>query len=204
MSNTQANHNIETVATQTTLSSCKTSKDVTEQEVTKTHGKTRADYISDIFSTLPLVEGFPLTSEQLWDYFNKACNNPDINCRKLSTKKDKIADNGPKRISGYNLFTKEFTDEVPSGVKRITHTSQVWKALSKEEQDSFNDRALKLNEANGIEAKKQVLTYEQRINEWEIVWKQWFSQPESSRGPEPLMPKKAVRKRKQSQISTNP
>ncbi|MBV20238.1 MAG: hypothetical protein CL870_03965 [Cytophagia bacterium] len=200
MSNTQANQFNETVATQTVASSCKISKDITEEESTKTHGKTRTDYISDIFSTLPLVEGFPLTSDQLWEYFNKACDNPHINCRKLSSKKDKVADNGPKRISGYNLFTREFTGEVPQGIKRITHTSKVWKSLSKEKQDSFNSRALEVNQTNGIEPKKQVITYEQRINEWEIIWKQWFAEPESSRGPEPIMPKKAVRKRKQEQV----
>lgn len=32
-------------------------------------------YISELFNTLPLLEGFPLTTKQLWEYFNTLRNN---------------------------------------------------------------------------------------------------------------------------------
>ena len=194
--------NIETMTS--TIANNTPVKTLTVKTTEKTAAKTRGQHIDDLFNALPQVEGFPLTSEQLWDYFNKACKNPDISCRKISTKKDKSADDsGPKRISGYNLFTKEYSGEVPEGTKRITHTSSVWKALTAEERTAFNERATKENEVNGIQAKKPALTYEQRLAEWEPMWKQWHSEPESTRGPEPPMPKKATRKRKVSTPDTS-
>ena len=40
--------------------------------------KNRTSHITEAFEALPQVEGFPLTTEQLWEYFNKAAKDKDI------------------------------------------------------------------------------------------------------------------------------
>jgi len=167
------------------------------KEVTKTStAKNRTAQITELFNALPLVEGFPLSTEQMWVYFNKACQNKDIKLRKLTTKSvAKSAEEGPKRLSGYNIFTRDFKGEIPEGVKMMTHKAAQWKALTEEEQKTFNDKARTENEANGLQAKSKKPTLEERQAEWEIQWKQWMNQDEATRGPEPERPKKATRKK---------
>ena len=158
--------------------------------------KNRTAQITELFDALPSVEGFPLTTEQLWEYFNKACSNKDIKLRKLTVKKDDKppTDKGPKRLTGYNIFTRDFKDTIPDGVKIMTHKAQLWKNLSKEEQAPYNLKALKENEANGITPKIKTPTFEERCAIWETNWKQWFSSDPATRGPEPEMPKKISKK----------
>ena len=51
--------------------------------------KNRTSHITEAFEALPQVEGFPLTTEQLWEYFNKAAKDKDIKIRKLTVKGEK-------------------------------------------------------------------------------------------------------------------
>jgi len=174
-----------------------------EKNSKQTPAKNRTSHITEAFEALPLVEGFPLTTEQLWEYFNKACKNKDIKIRKLSVKGEgkKSAEDGPKRISGYNLFTKEFSGEIPEGAVAMTHKAASWQALSNEKKKEFNDRATAENLANGIEPKAKKVTYEQLTeNYWDELEK-WASEDPSTRGPKPERPEKKTRKKKKDTSS---
>ena len=160
----------------------------------KTSGKTREAYIEELFTALPLVEGFPLTNTELWSFFEKAVKDPKIPCRKFSVKKDQKEKTEPKRISGYNLFIKEWSGEVPKDVKKITHTSGLWKKLSKEEQTAFNDRASKENEANGIMKKEKKMTkdeqYQSEIDDYCLLLQDWTAK--GRKEPMPVHPRSKV------------
>jgi hypothetical protein len=159
-----------------------------------TQAKNRTSYLTETFEALPLVEGFPLTTEQLWEYFNKACKNKDIKIRKLSEKKDKkSAEEGPKRLSGYNIFTKEFTGEIPEGVGVMTHKAATWKALSEEEKDKFNERATQENKSNGYEPKAKKLTHDQLLEAYWDKLEKWVTEDPETRGEKPERPEKKKR-----------
>ena len=161
---------------------------------TSAPAKNRASYIKEAFEALPLVEGFPLTTEQLWEYFNKAAKSKDIKIRKLSEKNsEKTAEKGPKRISGYNIFTKEFTGDIPEGVQGMTHKAAVWKALSEEEKAKFNERATETNKSNGYEPKAKKLTYDQLIEAYWDKLEKWAQEDPETRGEKPERPEKKKR-----------
>ena len=160
--------------------------------------KNRASYIKEAFEALPLVEGFPLTTDQLWEYFNKATKSKDIKIRKLSEKNSekKTAESGPKRISGYNIFTKEFTGEIPEGVGVMTHKAAAWKALPQEEKDKFNERATETNKSNGYEPKAKKLTHDQLLEEYWDKLEKWVIENPETRGEKPERPEKKKRAKK--------
>ena len=164
---------------------------------TSAPAKNRASYIKEAFEALPLVEGFPLTTEQLWEYFNKAAKSKDIKIRKLSEKNSekKTAESGPKRLSGYNIFTKEFTGDIPDGVQGMTHKAAVWKALSKEEKDKFNERATETNKSNGYEPKAKKLTHDQLLEAYWDKLEKWVTEDPETRGEKPERPEKKKRGR---------
>ena len=166
---------------------------VTIEPVKRVQGpaKNRTSYLTEAFEALPMVEGFPLTTAQLWEYFNKACKSKDIKIRKLSEKREqKLAEEGPKRLSGYNIFTREFTGEVPEGTGMMTHKAAVWKALSKEEKAKFNERATQENKSNGIEPKAKKLTHNQLCEQWYAKMEIWVQEDPDTRGPKPERPEK--------------
>ena len=166
--------------------------------------KNRTSHITEAFEALPLVEGFPLTTEQLWEYFNKACKDKDIKIRKLSVKGEKkSAEEGPKRITGYNLFTKEFSGEIPDGTVAMTHKAAAWKALSDEKKKEFNERATAENLANGIPPKAKKLTYEQLTESYWDELEKWASEDPNTRGPKPERPEKKTRKKKKEDTSSD-
>ena len=169
---------------------------------TSAPAKNRASYIKEAFEALPLVEGFPLTTEQLWEYFNKAAKSKDIKIRKLSEKhSEKTAESGPKRLSGYNIFTKEFTGETPEGVGVMTHKAAAWKALPQEEKDKFNKRATETNKSNGYEPKAKKLTHEQLLEAYWDKLEKWVTEDPETRGEKPERPEKKKRAR---QTNTSP
>ena len=156
--------------------------------------KNRASYIKEAFEALPLVEGFPLTTEQLWEYFDKAAKSKDIKIRKLSEKKEeKTAESGPKRLSGYNIFTKEFTGETPEGVGVMTHKAAAWKALPQEEKDKFNQRATETNKSNGYEPKAKKFTHDQLLEAYWDKLEKWVTEDPETRGDKPERPEKKKR-----------
>jgi hypothetical protein len=165
--------------------------------------KNRTSHITEAFEALPLVEGFPLTTEQLWEYFNKAAKSKDIKIRKLSVKGEgkKSAENGPKRLTGYNLFTKEFSCEIPDGIGVMTHKASIWKVLSDEKKKEFNERATAENLANGIEPTVKKITYEQLQETYWDELEKWASEDSSTRGPKPERPEKKTRKKKKDTSS---
>lgn len=164
---------------------------------TSAPAKNRASYIKEAFEALPLVEGFPLTTEQLWEFFNKAAKSKDIKIRKLTEKNsEKTAESGPKRLSGYNIFTKEFTGDIPEGVQGMTHKAAVWKALSKEEKDKFNQRATETNKSNGYEPKAKKLTHEQLLDAYWDKLEKWVTEDPETRGEKPERPEKKKRAKK--------
>ena len=160
--------------------------------------KNRASYIKEAFEALPLVEGFPLTTEQLWEYFDKAAKSKDIKIRKLSEKKDekKTAESGPKRLSGYNIFTKEFTGETPEGVGVMTHKAAAWKALPQEEKDKFNKRATEKNNSNGYAPKSKKISHEQLLEAYWTKLENWCLEDPETRGEKPERPEKKKRAKK--------
>ena len=163
---------------------------------TSAPAKNRASYIKDAFEALPLVEGFPLTTDQLWEYFDKAVKSKDIKIRKLSKKNsEKTAESGPKRLSGYNIFTKEFTGETPEGVGVMTHKAAAWKALPQEEKDKFNERATEQNKSNGYEPKAKKLTHEQLLEAYWDKLEKWVTEDPETRGEKPERPEKKKRGR---------
>ena len=166
--------------------------------------KNRTSHITEAFEALPQVEGFPLTTEQLWEYFNKAAKDKDIKIRKLTVKGEKkSAEDGPKRLSGYNLFTKEYSGEIPEGVGVMTHKAAAWKALPKEEQAKFAERANEENKANGIEPKAKKISHEKLL---ELYWdelEKWASEDPDTRGPKPERPEKKTRKKKKTDSSSD-
>ena len=165
---------------------------------TSAPAKNRASYIKEAFEALPLVEGFPLTTEQLWEYFNKAAKSKDIKIRKLSEKNSekKTAESGPKRLSGYNIFTKEFTGDIPEGVQGMTHKAAVWKALSEEEKAKFNERATETNKSNGYEPKAKKLTHDQLLEAYWDKLEKWVTEDPKTRGEKPERPEKKKRAKK--------
>ena len=159
--------------------------------------KNRASYLTEAFEALPLVEGFPLTTEQLWEYFNKACKSKDIKIRKLTEKKEKkSAEEGPKRLSGYNIFTKEFKGDIPEGVGAMTHKAASWKVLSQEEKDKFNERATETNKSNGYEPKAKKVTHDQLMEAYWTKFEEWVQSPAETRGSKPERPEKKKRSKK--------
>ena len=161
---------------------------------TSAPAKNRASYIKEAFEALPLVEGFPLTTDQLWEYFDKAAKSKDIKIRKLSKKNsEKTAESGPKRLSGYNLFTKEFKEKGPEGVGVMKHKGAVWKALSPEERAVWDERATEQNKSNGYEPKAKKLTHDQLIEVWYEKMEEWAHEPKETRGEKPERPEKKPR-----------
>lgn len=158
--------------------------------------KNRASYIKEAFEALPLVEGFPLTTDQLWEYFEKAVKSKDIKIRKLNEKNsEKTAEKGPKRLSGYNIFTKEFTGDIPEGIGVMTHKAAVWKALSEEEKAKFNERATEQNKSNGYEPKAKKLTHDQLLEAYWDKLEKWVTEDPETRGEKPERPEKKKRGR---------
>ena len=141
--------------------------------------KNRASYIKEAFEAIAKVEGFPLTTEQLWEYFDKAAKNKEIKLRKLTTAPEKMetAEKGPKRINGYNLFIKLFKEKGPEGVKPWSHKVAVWNALSKEEQAVWDERAIETNKSNGYEPKaKKKLTHPQLLEAYWDKLEKWATE----------------------------
>ena len=164
---------------------------------TSAPAKNRASYIKEAFEALPQVEGFPLTTEQLWEYFNKATKSKDIKIRKLCEKNsEKTAEKGPKRLSGYNIFQKEFTGDTPEGVGVMTHKAAAWKALPQEEKDKFNERATQENKSNGFEPKAKKLTHDQLMDAYWDKLEKWVKENPETRGEQPERPEKKKRAKK--------
>ena len=169
-----------------------------QKTVPKTVSKTREEYIREVFEVLPKVEGFPLSSEELMTYFTRAVTMKDGNGKKLHSirafSSKKIGDDGPKkppRVSGYNIFIREFKDAIPEGVEAMAHKGTVWGTLSDEAKKPYTEKANQENLANGIQPveKKKQPTLEERTLQWEIEWKQWCCADPESRGDEPQRPK---------------
>ena len=175
---------------------------ITENNSKQVPAKNRTFHITEVFEALPMVEGFPITTEQLWEFFGKACNNKEIKIRKLSIKADnKSAENGPKRISGYNLFTKEFSEEIPKGIGVMAHKAAAWKTLSDEKKKEFNERATSENLTNGIEPRAKKVTYEQITESYWNELEKWASEDPNTRGPKPERPEKKTRQKKKTDTS---
>ena len=165
----------------------------------KQPAKNRTAQITEVFEALPQLEGFPLTTEQLWDFFKLATKDKNINLRKLSEKKDHTADNSTtvKRKTGYNLYLASFKD-LPEGLdknQRMAHIGAEWKKLSSEEKEAYNKTATDMNASNGIQPKSKKLTYQERCAIWETEFKEWALSDPNTRGPEPTMPLPATRKK---------
>jgi hypothetical protein len=164
---------------------------------TSAPAKNRASYIKEAFEAIALVEGFPLTTDELWEYFNKATKSKDITLRKLSEpKKKKTAESGPKRLSGYNIFTSKFTGDIPEGVGVMTHKAAAWKALSKEEQAVWNEQATETNKSNGYEPKAKKITHAQLVTAWQCSLEEWVQEPPETRGEKPEYPEMKKRAKK--------
>ena len=162
------------------------------EKKTSAPAKNRASYIKESFEAIALVEGFPLTTDQLWEYFNKAIKSKNIKIRKLSEKPE-----GPKRINGFNLFTKVFTEKGPEGVGVMTHRASAWRALSKEEQAKYNERADETNKSNGFEpTKPKKITHNQLMEAYWIKFEKWVTEDPETRGEKPEKPEKKKRAKK--------
>jgi hypothetical protein len=171
--------------------------------------KNRTTQITEVFDALPQLEGFPLTTEQLWEYFNKATKDKNISLRKLSEKKeDKLehsADKGPKRKNGYNLYVAEFAGILPEGISkkdRLKHIGAEWKKLSPEEQAPWQHKAQLENDSNGLQQKPKKLTYNEKLELWEEDFKEWANADPETRGPKPTRPILSTRKKKTQDITT--
>ena len=137
------------------------------------------------------------TTDQLWEYFDKAAKSKDIKIRKLSEKNpEKTAEKGPKRLSGYNLFTKEFKEKGPEGVGVMTHKAAVWQTLSQEEKDKFNERATQENKSNGFESKAKKITHDQLMEAYWTKFEKWAQDDPETRGEKPERPEKKKRAKK--------
>ena len=168
----------------------------------KQPAKNRTAQITEVFEALPLVEGFPLTTDELWDYFKLATKDKNINLRKLSEKKENKADNSTvKRKSGYNLYMSSFKEDIPQGVGRMTHIGAEWKKLSDEERKAYDKTANDINASNGIQPKAKKITYQERCAIWENEFKKWALADPDTRGPEPIMPLPVTRKKPQQETT---
>jgi hypothetical protein len=170
----------------------------------KQPAKNRTAQITEVFEALPQIEGFPLTTEQLWSYFKLATKDKNIGLRKLSEKKELKADNSTtvKRRSGYNLYLSSFKKEIPEGIDRMTHIGAEWQKLSPEEKEPYEKEATDMNASNGIHKKPKKLTYQERCAIWEREWKEWVHADHDTRGPEPIMPLPPTRKKKTEKETT--
>ena len=149
--------------------------------------KNRTDHITELIKALPLVKGFPFSEDEMWVYFNLAVKDKDISIRKLSAKKEK-SDN-PKRITGYNLFTKTYNSDAPDGSKTtMSQKAAIWKELSEEEKNKFNTDATKENTSNGIQSVKKTESLTSRQEKWAIAMKEWYEQKEQGLAVSPLPP----------------
>ena len=168
---------------------------------TSAPAKNRASYITEAFEAIVKVEGFPLTTEQLWDYFEKAAMNKDIKLRKLSEKNSKkTAEKEPKRLSGHNLFIKEFKGDIPKGASHMTEKNVIWKALSDEDKTKFRERANEINKSNGYEPKATKIKSPSLKNYINIL-ERWYEANPETRGEKPERPKKAESSPEGSEIS---
>ena len=150
--------------------------------------KNRTNHITELFEALPKVEGFNYSTEELWEFFNKACKDKNINIRKLSEKKGnkKDADKPPKKLTGYNMFTSQ------KG-KTMEEKSAGWNALSEAEKKEWKDRADEKNKENGFEPKQKPLTYKEQHEQWSERLTKWAFEDPNTRGPAPVEPTKPVK-----------
>lgn len=147
----------------------------------------RTGHINELIKALPMVEGFPLTEKELWDFFKLAVKNKDIPIRNISTKKEQS--DTPKRISGYNLFTKTYNSGDSDGQKAtMKEKGAVWKELTDDEKNKFRMEACEVNKFNGIEVISKTTSLKQQTSEWVDEFKVWCETDKNIRGPEPLMP----------------
>lgn len=166
---------------------------------TSAPAKNRASYITEAFDAIALVEGFPLTTDELWEYFDKATKSKVIKIRKLSEKNpEKTAENGPKKISGHNLFIKEFKEKGPKGVTVMAHRNSIWNTLSEEEHDEWSERANERNKSNGYEPTVKKVTHEQLIGAYFDTFEKWVTEDPETRGSKPERPEKKKKKKTDS------
>jgi hypothetical protein len=178
---------------------------------TSAPAKNRASYITEAFEAIAKVEDFPLTIDELWEYFEKATKHKNIKIRKLSEKKpEKTAEKGPKRLSGYNLFTKEFKEKGPEGVGVMTHKAAAWKALSKEEQAVWNEQATETNKSNGYEPKAKKLAHNQLMEAHNQLmeayypkFEKWAQDDPKTRGEKPERPERPQKKKRAKKADTS-
>jgi len=171
---------------------------------TSAPAKNRASYITEAFEAIVMVEGFPLTTEDLWDYFEKAAKNKDIKLRKLSEKNSKkTAEKEPKRLSGHNLFIKEFKGDIPKGVSHMTEKNVIWKALSDEDKTKFRERANEINKSNGYEPKATKIKSpsSDELESYMDAIDIWYEASPETRGEKPERPKKAKSSPEGSEMS---
>ena len=130
--------------------------------MTSTKTKNREDHITDLFKALPEVEGFEYTTEELFKFFDRAVRDKKITLRAFSkSKKNKDDDDAvekqPTRLSGYNLFTKEFKHNQDIDVTPMVQWTEAWK-IEKNipgKKEEWDKKAEALNTANGIQKKSK-------------------------------------------------
>lgn len=154
--------------------------------------KNRRTIITELFQALAKNDEFDYTEEQLWDLFESCVNKKLI--KKLSKERESKQDGVHSEIksrgsSGYQYFLSNFPEPVPEGMKKREFKGAAWRALSKEEQEEWKQKAEKFNEMNGIQKKTSSMKDSQEsIDEYEQLMEEWANKDPITRGPKPDRP----------------
>ncbi|MBV20241.1 MAG: hypothetical protein CL870_03980 [Cytophagia bacterium] len=150
--------------------------------------KNRRTIISEVFKALSDLDEIDYNEEELWGFFNSCVDKRTL--KKLSKERDSASD-GTSSVktrgkTGYQHFLSEFSEPIPEGMGKREFKGAAWKALSKEEQEEWNQKVAEINLANGFIKKPQTSDVENEATKWKEDWTQWSNKDPDTRGPEPV------------------
>lgn len=152
--------------------------------------KNRRTIITEVFKALSDLDEIDYNEEELWGFFDSCVEKKMI--KKLSKERDSASD-GTSSVktrgkTGYQHFLSEFSEPIPEGMGKREFKGAAWKALSKEEQEVWNQKANEINSANGFTKKAPAIDVENEATKWKEDWIQWKTADPDTRGPEPVRP----------------
>jgi hypothetical protein len=150
--------------------------------------KNRRTIITEVFKALSDLDEIDYNEEELWGFFDSCVEKKII--KKLSKERDSASD-GTSSVktrgkTGYQHFLSEFSEPIPEGMGKREFKGAAWKALSKEEQEVWNQKANEINSANGFTKKAPAIDVENEATKWKEDWIQWNNADPDTRGPEPV------------------
>jgi hypothetical protein len=156
--------------------------------------KNRRTIITELFQAFAKNDDFNYTEDQLWNFFDRCVEDPNIPLKKLSKERETKTQDGTEKVntrgkSGWQHFQSQFSGPIPEGMGKRAAQKQAWDELSPEEKEEWKQKATEVNEAAGIQKKPSpIKTSQEDIDKYEQQLMEWSSKDPETRGPIPSRP----------------